>query len=71
MLELDKFGPPLRWMVYEARSYGLLVESVGGAWVEPKHNDSMNSGWKLLEVLPIKRLMYGHKQATKQWYGIS
>lgn len=58
-LDLDKFGPALRWMTYEAILSGLEMETVKGKWeklVEP-HN-SMGAIWLLVECLPIKRLAY-------------
>ena len=66
---LDKFGPPLRWMVYEGQQNGLLVESLGGTvtWVPSLYNNSMTGIWKLLEAVPIRRLSYKNKQATKKW----
>lgn len=67
MLELEKFGPPLRWMVYEAKLHGLLVDSLDGTWVPSVYNNSMTGIWKILEILPILRLSYKGKQTTERW----
>lgn len=58
-LGLDKFGPALRWMMYQGLALGLRVESFQGSWVGPTHVDSMQGWfWKVLEVLPLPRLSY-------------
>lgn len=58
-LDLDKFGPALRWMTYEAILAGLDMDPLRGEWeklIEP-HN-SMTVFWRIVECLPIKRLTY-------------
>ena len=56
---MNKFGPALRWMTYEAIVFGLEVEPFEGEWerLEIPHN-SMNLFWRVLEWMPIKRLSY-------------
>ena len=69
-LELDHFGPSLRWMLYEAIEHGLRVDPYQGGWSEPNPIDSMTWFWWILEVLPLKRLSYDavERDATVWWY---
>ena len=58
-LELNGFGPPLRWMLYEAMDSGLHVKPFKiGEWKSAEHNPSMTWVWKVLECLPLTRLTY-------------
>lgn len=58
-LKLVRFGPALRWMLYEAMDSGLLVEPFKvGKWEAAMHTPSMNWFWKLFEAIPFRRLSY-------------
>ena len=69
-LDLERFGPPLRWMLYEAMEFGLHVKPFqAGEWARPVHNPSMNWFWRIMEYLPIPRLLYGRDvgDQTETW----
>lgn len=68
-LDLDLFGPPLRWMLYEALEHGLRVEPYRGGWSAPVHSPSMTRVWRMFEVYPWKRLSYNGTSPTaeKRW----
>ena len=69
-LKLERFGPPLRWMLYEAMEFGLRVKPLQvGKWAGPAHNPSMNRFWKIMEYIPVHRLSYGKGEGdeTKAW----
>ncbi|KAF9555482.1 WD40 repeat-like protein [Agrocybe pediades] len=58
---MDLSRPPLRWMIHEAGSFGLLTkpfthELISREYIEIK--DSLSGIWKVLEWLPVKRLTY-------------
>src|SRR5262249_43979292 len=63
-LELDRFGPALRWMSYEAIHYGLKIEDRPFKWLTTKPTPSMNWWWKLFEYLPFTRLSYENEDST-------
>ncbi|EIN07755.1 hypothetical protein PUNSTDRAFT_34256, partial [Punctularia strigosozonata HHB-11173 SS5] len=68
-LDLDKFGPALRWMSYEALREGLLMIDFQGNWQQLKPTSSMRWYWKILESLPFKRLSYDpHKDKEHALY---
>lgn len=56
--DLNRFGPALRWMTYEAGSYGLRLKAYKGEWKDLSPTDSMTFWWMVLEMLPLKRLSY-------------
>jgi hypothetical protein len=62
--ELDKFGPALRWMTYEAISNGLKMARFNKKWEEPKPSESLTGVWKALEYLPFGRLSYADQEST-------
>jgi hypothetical protein len=70
---LDRFGPALRWMSYEAIVHGLRMIHFQGRWQRPRYKSSMTLVWKLFEYIPFKRLSYssqqgkGGKEATQRW----
>lgn len=69
-MELNRFGPPLRWMLYEAMDWGLRVEPFQvGQWAPAEHNPSMTRVWKPLEYLPLTRLTYDadEEDQAKRW----
>ncbi|KIP02123.1 hypothetical protein PHLGIDRAFT_122743 [Phlebiopsis gigantea 11061_1 CR5-6] len=58
-LKSDGFGPPLRWILYEAMDFGLRVKPFKGAkWKPSEHHPSLVGVWKLLEYYPFRRLSY-------------
>lgn len=58
-LDVDRFGPPLRWMLYEAINAGLHSKPFQTAkWADAEHTPSMTGIWKVFEYIPIKRLSY-------------
>ncbi|THU84854.1 hypothetical protein K435DRAFT_686688, partial [Dendrothele bispora CBS 962.96] len=71
-LKSDHFGPALRWMSYEAISWGLKMGSYHGEWKPIRLNESLNGFWKVLEFLPFRRLSYQDENHTTYWphYGV-
>ncbi|EIN07509.1 hypothetical protein PUNSTDRAFT_71590 [Punctularia strigosozonata HHB-11173 SS5] len=61
-LDLDKFGPALRWMSYEALKEGLRMIDFRGNWQQLKPTNSMRWYWRILECLPFRRLSYDSKK---------
>lgn len=70
-LSMDKNGPPLRWMSYEAISAGLIMHPFRGTWnlgqVNAVH-ESLTWVWRPFEYLPIKKLSYKCADAVNWWY---
>ncbi|KZV99906.1 WD40 repeat-like protein [Exidia glandulosa HHB12029] len=72
-LDLNKFGPSLRWMTFEATRYGLLLDEVPRLWEEKKEEevkkvaDSLAWYWRPLEWLPMKRVLYDGSGKTTRW----
>ncbi|KAJ6599273.1 hypothetical protein DFH09DRAFT_902966 [Mycena vulgaris] len=54
------FGPALRWMTYEAITFGLAMQPHQGEWSRIPRHPSMTWFWKLFEYgpIPIPRLSY-------------
>jgi hypothetical protein len=67
-IDLDKFGPALRWMTYEAINNGLRVKTVDKQWGEYKSSESLTLGWKILEILPLGRLTYEKEESVTRRY---
>lgn len=71
-LGLDKFGPALRFVVYEGVAQGLRVKSFEGAWAASEHTPSLArwSPWWLLEIYPFRRNTYNERglTGTTRWY---
>jgi hypothetical protein len=63
-IELDKFGPALRWMTYEAINSGLRMKTFDKQWGEYKPSESLTFGWKMLEILPLSRLTYKTEESV-------
>ena len=63
-LELNQFGPSLRWMTYEAIRYGLKMTPYEGQWSAIKLEESLSGIWKILEYLPLCRLSYKDAEST-------
>jgi hypothetical protein len=57
-LDLNRFGPALRWMSYEAISNGLRMLPFSKKWEKPKRNKSLTGFWRVLEFVPFSRLTY-------------
>ena len=56
--KLNRFGPSLRWMSYEAILHGLKLEAHQGDWKPLNRTSSMTLGYKILECLPVRHLSY-------------
>ena len=69
-IALDRFGPSLRWMLSQAIAHELLVRPYQGGWSDPEPIDSMTWFWRILEILPLKRLSYdaAESDTTLWWY---
>jgi hypothetical protein len=67
-IELDKFGPALRWMTYEAINNGLRMKPFEKQWSEYKSSESLTLGWKMLEILPLGRLTYKSEESVTRRY---
>ncbi|KIJ47266.1 hypothetical protein M422DRAFT_164201 [Sphaerobolus stellatus SS14] len=66
-VELDYFGPALRWMSYEAIEFGLRLERSPVKWSTIIPNPSMTWYYKLLEYIPVKRLSYKNQDDADYW----
>ena len=69
-LTADLFGPSLRWMLDEAQTSGLKLESIQGKWHEIESVPSMTFVWRLFELFPWTRLKYdpeSESDATQYW----
>jgi hypothetical protein len=64
-LALDRFGPALRWMSYEAIVLGLRMKDYQGQWQQPEYKSSMTLVWKLFEYVPFKRLSYSTEKGKE------
>ncbi|KAI0052968.1 WD40 repeat-like protein [Auriscalpium vulgare] len=63
-LALDHFGAALRWMSYEALTHGLRMSSRRGEWQSFPPNLSLSWVWKIIEILPLRRLSYKDRDST-------
>ncbi|KAL0569410.1 hypothetical protein V5O48_012553 [Marasmius crinis-equi] len=68
--ELSNNGPALRWMVNEARKFGVRIGPCNKHWAnnaekDVKVNKSLTLGWWPLELLPITRLSYSSEKGGK------
>jgi hypothetical protein len=62
-LKLNRFGPALRWMTYEAITAGLRMKPFENKkWKDIKPNDSLNWFWHILECIPFPRLSYDDEE---------
>ena len=61
---LDKFGPALRWMTYEAISSGLRMTPFEKTWKEPEFRESLTGFWNVMEYYPFCRLSYEDQEST-------
>jgi hypothetical protein len=60
-------SPPLRWMVLEAKHYGLRMESFHKPLLGPEDiplTQSLYGIWWLLEIVPFRRLTFKDKDST-------
>jgi hypothetical protein len=67
-LDLNRFGPSLRWMSYEAIRAGLRMKPFQGSWQTFQPSSSMNGYWRLLEHFPlpiIRRLSYQAEESKE------
>ena len=64
-------NPPLRWMVYEAAMFGLIVDRVG-LEVEPAPPDTpketLQGFWTIMEYLPIEHRTYTGRNSVTLVY---
>jgi hypothetical protein len=67
-IDLNKFGPALRWMTYEAIISGLRIMTVNEQWGEYNSSESLTLGWKILEILPLGRLTYEKEESVTHRY---
>ncbi|EIN07581.1 hypothetical protein PUNSTDRAFT_69535 [Punctularia strigosozonata HHB-11173 SS5] len=68
--KLDRFGPALQWMTYEALLSGVRMEPFIGKWQNFSPHHSMNWFWRLLEGMPLRRLSYDptkDNEHTRRW----
>jgi hypothetical protein len=65
-LNLNQFGPSLRWMSYEAIRCGLKMIPYRGEWRRLKPSSSMTGLWKIVELMPIKRLTYRDAESVER-----
>ncbi|KAF4618325.1 hypothetical protein D9613_011564 [Agrocybe pediades] len=68
--EMDRSRPPLRWMIHEAGSVGLLTrpftrELKSVDQIEIK--ESLRGMWKVLEWLPFRRFTYNESTTGKKY----
>ncbi|KAJ8514716.1 hypothetical protein ONZ45_g7778 [Pleurotus djamor] len=56
--DLSNFGPALRWMTYEAMTYGLRMNPYEGQWTTVVSKPSLTGVWHFLELLPFPCLSY-------------
>ncbi|KAK7060123.1 hypothetical protein VNI00_000887 [Paramarasmius palmivorus] len=65
---LNQNSPAFRWMTAEASKAGLLLTPFALNWDDYRRgkdvNESLTWIWRLLEILPIKRLTYQDKHQT-------
>ncbi|KAL0952458.1 hypothetical protein HGRIS_006726 [Hohenbuehelia grisea] len=61
-MDLDKFGPALRWMTYEAIGYGLKTVPYTHKWATMHPIESLTPIWKVVECLPLRHLSYKGKE---------
>ena len=63
---LDRTRPPLKWMAFEATSFGLRLNpfkrNLKGEELI-KVNESLTWGWWPFEILPFKRLSYAKSKS--------
>jgi hypothetical protein len=68
IIGLNKFGPALRWMSYEAITSGLRTMTVSEQWDEYQSSESLTLGWRILEILPLGRLTYEKEESVTHRY---
>ncbi|PPQ84948.1 hypothetical protein CVT25_004461 [Psilocybe cyanescens] len=66
-LELDHFGPSLRWMSYEAIKKGLKMEPHRHPFKSLIPMSSMNMFYRVVEYFPISRLSYKGRDDIIRW----
>ncbi|KAI0052943.1 hypothetical protein FA95DRAFT_1601311 [Auriscalpium vulgare] len=59
----DILGPAMHWMTSEALAHGLRMQPVSGWQSFPPH-PSLGWIWKIIEVLPVRRLSYRDAAST-------
>ena len=69
MNEEKSCEPPLKWMVLEATIFGLRLAQVGAEFLEdqsPSVTVSLTKPWRILEMLPLKRLTFTREDAKNE-----
>jgi hypothetical protein len=64
---MDLRSPPLRWMVLEAKRYGLRLGDFQKPLLGPEDipiTPSLHGIWWLLEILPLRRLTFEDSKST-------
>lgn len=63
---LDRFGPSLRWMSFEARVAGVRFMRDPQRYADSAsdHTHSLTPVWRILEILPFKHLTYQSVEGT-------
>uniref|UniRef100_A0A0W0GDD2 Putative WD40 repeat-like protein n=2 Tax=Moniliophthora roreri TaxID=221103 RepID=A0A0W0GDD2_MONRR len=66
--QLKNNGPSLRWMTREAAMTGLLLNPSSTRWSKStkQMKESLTLLWRVVEILPIKRLTYKDPERTNQ-----
>ncbi|KZV99935.1 hypothetical protein EXIGLDRAFT_199363 [Exidia glandulosa HHB12029] len=59
---LNRFGPSLRWMTFEASRCGLLLTDTLRQWEDSNISESLSGAWNLLEYLPFSRVSFKQPQ---------
>ncbi|KZV92974.1 hypothetical protein EXIGLDRAFT_674515 [Exidia glandulosa HHB12029] len=63
-IALDRFGPSLRWMSFEATQLGLQLKATPYKWNDSQISESLAGFWKVLECLPLRRLSFNGAEHT-------
>ncbi|KDQ24016.1 hypothetical protein PLEOSDRAFT_1048719 [Pleurotus ostreatus PC15] len=63
-INMNAFGPSLRWMAHEAKEHGLKVREYRGNWSPKTSNNSLTGIWYLFELWPFRHLSYKDDTST-------
>ncbi|KAI0052942.1 hypothetical protein FA95DRAFT_1531655 [Auriscalpium vulgare] len=65
--DANHFGPALRWMKYEGMTNGLRVSPQTDQWKPLELNLSVGLFYKIIDLLPYRRLSYKDRESTIRW----